>query len=67
LIKQTRAKSPHVLLVDAGDALVEPLIPSERDGKREIELLNLMQYDAIALGEGDLARLGVDNIRARMQ
>ena len=29
--------------------------------------MNLMRYDAMALGEGDLARLGVDGIRERMQ
>jgi 5'-nucleotidase len=67
LIKQTRAKAAHVLLVDAGDALVEPLKPSERDGKKGIGLLNLMKYDAMALGEGDLSRLGVDAIRERME
>jgi len=42
-------------------------MPSDRDGKKEIELLNLMRYDAMALGEGDLARLGVDGIRDRIQ
>jgi 5'-nucleotidase len=29
--------------------------------------MNLMRYDAMALGEGDLARLGVDGIQARIQ
>ncbi|MBN1639703.1 MAG: hypothetical protein JXA09_00615 [Anaerolineae bacterium] len=35
-------------------------------GKSSIEVMNQMGYDAAALGEGDLAQLGVDLIRQRM-
>jgi hypothetical protein len=36
-------------------------------GKSSVELMNLMGYDAMALGSGDLAILGVDVIRQRME
>jgi 2',3'-cyclic-nucleotide 2'-phosphodiesterase (5'-nucleotidase family) len=62
-----RENSPNVLVLDAGDALVRdrpPALPSK--GKSSVELMNMMGYDAMALGAGDLALLGVDIVRQRM-
>jgi hypothetical protein len=58
----------HVLVLDAGDSLVRDRPPAlTSQGKSSVELMNLMGYDAMALGAGDLAILGVEVIRQRME
>jgi len=57
-----------VLVVDVGDALLrdrDPAVASE--GQTSIKLMNAMAYDAAALGETDLALLGIEGIRRRME
>jgi 2',3'-cyclic-nucleotide 2'-phosphodiesterase (5'-nucleotidase family) len=62
------AARSHVLVLDAGDSLVRDRSPAlTSQGKSSVELMNLMGYDAMALGAGDLAILGVDVIRQRME
>lgn len=62
-----RENSSNVLVLDAGDALIRDRPPALRSkGKSSIELMNMMGYDAMALGAGDLALLGVDIVRQRM-
>jgi 2',3'-cyclic-nucleotide 2'-phosphodiesterase (5'-nucleotidase family) len=55
------------LVLDAGDALIRDLSPAlTSEGKSSVELMNMMGYDAMALGAGDLAILGAKGIRQRM-
>jgi 2',3'-cyclic-nucleotide 2'-phosphodiesterase (5'-nucleotidase family) len=57
---------PNALVVDAGDALVNDRPPATTTlGKSSIEMLNLMGYDAVTLGGGDLAQLSPDLIAQR--
>lgn len=37
----------------------------ETQGATSVELMNMMGYNAMALGEGDLSQLGIDGIRQR--
>jgi 2',3'-cyclic-nucleotide 2'-phosphodiesterase (5'-nucleotidase family) len=68
VIKQQRAQFEHVLVLDAGDSLVRDRSPAtSTSGMSSVELLNMMGYDAMALGQGDLAQLGIETIRQRMQ
>jgi 2',3'-cyclic-nucleotide 2'-phosphodiesterase (5'-nucleotidase family) len=56
-----------VLVLDAGDALLKDQAPATTSqGATSIDVMNRMGYDAAALGEGDLAQLGVDVMRERM-
>jgi len=56
-----------VLVLDAGDALLKDQAPATTSqGATSIDTMNRMGYDAAALGEGDLAQLGVDAVRERM-
>jgi 2',3'-cyclic-nucleotide 2'-phosphodiesterase/3'-nucleotidase/5'-nucleotidase len=56
-----------VLVLDAGDMLIKDQSPATTSqGASSVEAMNMMGYDAAALGEGDLALLGVDAIRLRM-
>jgi 5'-nucleotidase/UDP-sugar diphosphatase len=67
LIKQEQERGEPMLLLDAGDGLVRDQAPAtESGGKSSIELMNMMGYDAMALGEGDLAALGPETIAQRM-
>lgn len=66
LVKQERAAAAHVLLLDAGDSLNSNQWPAQQSqGKAVVEAMNLMGYDAMALGEGDL-QLGPEVLRQRM-
>jgi len=66
-IKQSREKYPQALLLDAGNALAgtEGLAASTK-GKANIEAMNLLAYNALALGELDLS-LGPTILRERMK
>ena len=53
-----------MLVLDAGDGLIKDRPPATTSqAESSIYLLNTMRYDAAALGEGDLAQLGLDLIR----
>lgn len=66
LIKQERAQAEHLLLLDAGDSLMGDSNPARHtQGQTSVEAMNLMSYDAMALGEGDLA-LGLKVMEQRM-
>ena len=66
MIKQTRAGSDHVLVLDAGNALWGLGTPTEQtEGRIQIEAMNLLQYDAMALGDLDLL-LGPEALRQRI-
>jgi 2',3'-cyclic-nucleotide 2'-phosphodiesterase (5'-nucleotidase family) len=63
-----RKSSSNVLVLDAGDSLIRDRPPAlTSHGKSSVESMNMMGYDAMALGASDLALLGVDGIRQRMQ
>jgi 2',3'-cyclic-nucleotide 2'-phosphodiesterase (5'-nucleotidase family) len=66
VIKATRKSAPNVLLLDAGNALWSTQQPAEETkGKVVIEAMNLMRYDAMALGDLDL-QLGVEALSQRI-
>jgi 2',3'-cyclic-nucleotide 2'-phosphodiesterase (5'-nucleotidase family) len=66
IIKDTRNQSQHVLLLDAGNALwsQQPLT-QQTEGKVVIDAMNLLGYDAMAIGDLDL-QLGLDVLRSRL-
>jgi 2',3'-cyclic-nucleotide 2'-phosphodiesterase (5'-nucleotidase family) len=66
MVKQERQVSSHLLLLDAGDSLLgDRFLGQQTQGKGVVEAMNLMGYDAMALGGGDM-RLGLDVLRQRM-
>jgi 2',3'-cyclic-nucleotide 2'-phosphodiesterase (5'-nucleotidase family) len=67
VIKQQRRQYEQVLVLDAGDSLIRDRPPATSTaGKSSVESMNMMEYDAMALGEGDLSQLGVETIRQRI-
>ena len=50
LIQETRQKEPHMLLLDAGDFFQGPPFYNFFEGAVEIELMNMMGYDVVTLG-----------------
>ena len=66
MVKQERQASSHLLLLDAGDSLFgDRFLGQQTQGKGVVEAMNLLGYDAMALGGGDM-RLGLDTLRQRM-
>ena len=66
MVKQERQASSHFLLLDAGDSLFgDSFLGQQTQGKGVVEAMNLLGYDAMALGGGDM-RLGLDILRQRM-
>jgi 2',3'-cyclic-nucleotide 2'-phosphodiesterase (5'-nucleotidase family) len=66
MVKQERQTSSHLLLLDAGDSLFgDRFLGQQTQGKGIVEAMNLLRYDAMALGGGDM-RLGLDTLRQRM-
>lgn len=63
LIERVRKESPHVLLVDSGDLLVGTAMSSVFRGKPDIAALNLMGYDAIAVGNHDFD-FGIEHLKS---
>ena len=49
LIQETRQKEPHMLLLDAGDFSRHPIFNFFK-GSAEVELMNMMGYDVVTLG-----------------
>ena len=65
---EQRKRYPNLLVLDAGDGLIRDQRPAtETHGATSIETMNAMGYDAMALGEGDLAQLGVEGILRRAE
>lgn len=66
MIRRERQASENILLLDAGDTLFGQSGPSlSTEGKVIVEAMNLLGYDAMALGDRDL-RLGLEALRQRM-
>jgi len=66
MVKQERQASARLLLLDAGDSLFgDRFLGQQTQGKGVVEAMNLLGYDAMALGGGDM-RLGLDTLRQRM-
>ena len=53
LIKQIRQEVEHVLIVDSGDLLMGTAMSSVFRGEVDIAAMNLMGYDAVAVGNHD--------------
>lgn len=53
LIEQVRKEVDHVLLVDTGDLLVGTALSSVFRGEPDIAAMNVMGYDAVAVGNHD--------------
>ena len=53
LIEQVRKEVEHVLLVDSGDLLVGTAMSSVFRGEADIAAMNLMNYDAVGVGNHD--------------
>lgn len=65
-IRQVREQYPHVLLLDAGNALTsDQLRTASGQGAVMIEGMNRLGYDAMTVGDQDF-RWGPDVIQARM-
>lgn len=66
MIKATREQSEAVLVLDAGNALFGPASAGDNSqGKKLIEAMNLMGYDAMAIGDQDLY-LGPEVLQQRI-
>ena len=66
IIDSIRKENPNVLLFDAGDIFQGTPYFNLFNGKVEIGAYNLMQYDAITLGNHEFA-LGMDTLAARLR
>jgi 2',3'-cyclic-nucleotide 2'-phosphodiesterase (5'-nucleotidase family) len=66
VISGTRSRNANTLALDAGNSLAYDADPARAtQGKTSVEAMNLMGYDAAALGQLDLA-LGPDVLRQRI-
>jgi 2',3'-cyclic-nucleotide 2'-phosphodiesterase (5'-nucleotidase family) len=66
VVKETRAQSENVLLLDGGNALWgDRPLTVESEGKVIIDGMNLMGYDAMVIGDQDL-EWGADVLRQRI-
>ena len=65
-IQQEKAKSPNVLVVDAGNALYGQPISLQTQGKAIVDAMNKLGYQAMALGDGDF-RYGTTVLQERMK
>ena len=67
LIRNERESSEHLLVLDAGNALLnDKYMAKTTRGKTSIELMNLMGYDAMTLGMLDLSLLSLDELQQRI-
>jgi len=65
-VKRQRKSAEYVLLLDAGDSLAnDEELAVRTQGASSVELMNMLGYQAAALGEKDLA-LGKEVLRSRM-
>lgn len=54
LIRQVRKEVEHLLIVDSGDLFAGTALPSGYQGEATVAAMNLMGYDAVAVGTHDL-------------
>ena len=67
VIREERNKGQRILVLDAGASLLNDRDPAKTTlGKSSIETMNLMGYDAMALGLLDISPLGLSELRQRM-
>ena len=67
MVKEARREGAPLLVLDAGNSLVGDIAPATTTkGASTIEAMNLIGYDAMALGPDDL-RLGADVLKARAE
>jgi 2',3'-cyclic-nucleotide 2'-phosphodiesterase (5'-nucleotidase family) len=65
-IAEEQAKGDALLVLDAGDSLVGDQDPAKKtQGETGVAAMNLMDYDAMTLGPGELA-LGLEVLRQRI-
>jgi 2',3'-cyclic-nucleotide 2'-phosphodiesterase (5'-nucleotidase family) len=62
LIAQIRKELEHVLVVDSGDLLVGSALSAVFRGEADISAMNLMGYDAVAVGNHDFD-FGLDHLK----
>ncbi len=61
-----RSESEYTLVLDAGNALLKPAdVKATRSGQVMIEAMNMMRYDAMAIGPQDVA-MGAAALRERI-
>ena len=65
-MKEEREASENVLLLDGGNTLFGHDLAQQTQGKVIVEAMNLLGYDAMALGDQDF-QLGLDALRQRME
>jgi len=65
-VKQERAASEDILLLDGGNTLFGNRLAQETQGRVIVEAMNLLGYDAMVLGSEDF-RLGLDVLAQRME
>jgi 5'-nucleotidase / UDP-sugar diphosphatase len=63
LIREIRKEASHVLLVDSGDLLLGSAMSTVFRGEADISAMNLMNYDALGLGNHDFD-FGLDHLQA---
>jgi len=67
IINRERNESPNILVLEAGDALIKDAPAAiATHGATSIEAMNLMGYDAMALGMLDISNLSLAELGARM-
>jgi len=67
VIRSERAEAGHILVLDAGDSLVGDTDPARSThGLTSVQAMNLMGYDAMALGMGDASLLGLTELARRI-
>ncbi|MBN1402620.1 MAG: bifunctional metallophosphatase/5'-nucleotidase [Anaerolineae bacterium] len=67
VIREARDEYEHVLVLDAGEALLNDQEPAKGSrGQTSVRALNQMRYDAVALGMRDLSLLTLPELRARI-
>ncbi len=62
LIAQIKKELEYVLVVDSGDLLVSSALSAEFRGEADISAMNLMGYDAVAVGNHDFD-FGIDHLQ----
>jgi len=65
-VRQERAASEDILLLDGGNTLFGNRLAQETQGRVIVEAMNLLGYDAMVLGSEDF-RLGLDVLAQRME
>lgn len=67
VIREERSKAQHALVLDAGDSMLNDANPAKSTrGRTSIEVMNLMDYDAMALGLLDVSLLTLQELRERI-